>query len=86
MFVLVESITVDATDANELPPAAARNWYWAAVEVNMAVFDREFIEELDARQESYAERSREITLEEVRDWSILRRLRNNLLALASPLL
>ena len=38
MFVLVESITVDASDASELPPAAARNWYWAAVEVNMAIF------------------------------------------------
>ncbi|WP_241232730.1 cardiolipin synthase [Paracoccus haematequi] len=55
-------------------------------EVNMAVFDHEFVGELDARQDSYAERSREITLEEVRNWSILRRLRNNLLALASPLL
>ena len=52
----------------------------------MAVFDHEFVEELDARQVSYAERSREITLEEVRNWSVFRRLRNNLLALASPLL
>ena len=55
-------------------------------EVNMAVFDHEFVEELDARQVSYAERSREITLEEVRNWSVFRRLRNNLLSLASPLL
>ncbi|MBK4216210.1 cardiolipin synthase [Paracoccus caeni] len=55
-------------------------------EVNMAVFDPELIAELDARQATYVERSREITLDEVRDWSVLRRLRNNLAALASPLL
>ena len=55
-------------------------------EVNMAVFDREFVEELDARQQTYLDRAREITLDEVRRWSLLRRLRNNLLALASPLL
>ncbi|KAL2202612.1 hypothetical protein CC79DRAFT_1337298 [Sarocladium strictum] len=38
VFVLVESITVDASDGESIPPEAARNWYWAAVEVNMAVF------------------------------------------------
>lgn len=37
MFVLVESITVDASE-DGIPPEAARNWYWAAVEVNMAIF------------------------------------------------
>lgn len=55
-------------------------------EVNMAVFDREFVAELDVRQVSYLARSREITLDEVRGWGVLRRMRNNLLALASPLL
>ncbi|TJZ93360.1 cardiolipin synthase [Paracoccus gahaiensis] len=55
-------------------------------EVNMAVFDPEFVGMLDARQSSYAERAREISLDEVRDWSKGRRIRNNLLALASPLL
>ena len=55
-------------------------------EVNMAVFDYEFVAELDARQDSYIARAREITLDEVRNWSVFRRLRNNLLALASPLL
>lgn len=55
-------------------------------EVNMAVFDKEFVAELDARQQTYLDRAREITLEEVRAWGVLRRLRNNLLALASPLL
>lgn len=55
-------------------------------EVNLSIFDEEFTRELDLRQASYIERSREITLDEVRDWSVLRRLRNNLLALATPLL
>ena len=52
----------------------------------MAIFDRGFVGRIDERQRSYAERSREITLDEVRGWGLLRRLRNNLLALASPLL
>ncbi|SIS54383.1 cardiolipin synthase [Paracoccus saliphilus] len=55
-------------------------------EVNMALFDPDFVAELDERQQSYVERAREISLQEVRGWSWLRRLRNNLLALASPLL
>lgn len=55
-------------------------------EVNMAVFDDEFVGMLDRRQASYLSRARQITLDEVRGWSAWRRLRNNLLALASPLL
>lgn len=55
-------------------------------EVNMAIFDAALIADIDARQRSYVDRSGEITLDEVRDWSAIRRLRNNLLALASPLL
>ncbi|MFV0387038.1 cardiolipin synthase [Paracoccus sp. (in: a-proteobacteria)] len=55
-------------------------------EVNMTVFDQDFVADLDARQQSYADRATEITLDEVRNWSWLRRLRNNMLALASPLL
>jgi cardiolipin synthase len=55
-------------------------------EVNMAVFDDDFVAAIDARQNSYLERAHETTLEEVRNWSMWRRLRNNLMALASPLL
>lgn len=55
-------------------------------EVNMAIYDREMTEELNRRQASYAGRSDEITLQQVRDWGVWRRIRNNLLALASPLL
>ncbi|MDM7458110.1 MAG: cardiolipin synthase [Paracoccus sp. (in: a-proteobacteria)] len=55
-------------------------------EVNLAIFDPGLIAALDERQASYIARARQITLEEVRRWSALRRLRNNLLALAAPLL
>lgn len=55
-------------------------------EVNMAIFDEGLVAQIDARQQSYVERARELALDEVRGWSVLRRLRNNLLALASPLL
>ena len=52
----------------------------------MCIRDRALIARIDARQASYVDRARELTLDEVRNWSLLRRLRNNLLALASPLL
>ncbi|MEE2860574.1 MAG: cardiolipin synthase [Pseudomonadota bacterium] len=55
-------------------------------EVNMAIIDREVVAELDARQKTYAARAQPVTLDEVKGWSAFRRMRNNLLALASPLL
>lgn len=55
-------------------------------EMNMVVVGETFAAELDARQRSYAERSRALTLAEVESWSFWRRIRNNLLALAAPLL
>ena len=55
-------------------------------EVNMAVYDPEFVGLLDARQASYVARADAITLDQVRAWSPWRRIRNNALALASPLL
>ncbi|WP_235756052.1 cardiolipin synthase [Paracoccus salsus] len=55
-------------------------------EVNIAIFDEQLVTEIDARQASYIARSCPITLQDVSGWSVLRRLRNNLLALASPLL
>lgn len=55
-------------------------------EVNMALFDEHMARELNLRQQTYIDRSVEIALDEVRNWSLLRRLRNNLMALASPLL
>ncbi|MGZ3215339.1 cardiolipin synthase [Paracoccus sp. T5] len=55
-------------------------------EVSMGIFDPELVAQLDERQASYVARSGAITLDEVRRWTAWRRLRNNLLALASPLL
>ena len=55
-------------------------------EMNMLVIDHKLIADLDERQQSYINRSRRLNQAEVADWSVWRRLRNNLLALASPLL
>ena len=38
------------------------------------------------RQDSYLARSRPVTLDEVRQWPVPRRLWNNLLAIAGPVL
>jgi len=46
----------------------------------------EVIAALDARQHSYIARARTLEGDEVQRWSALRRLRNNTVALASPLL
>ena len=55
-------------------------------EISMLVVDAAFCAALDERQETYIARSLPITQPEVRGWSRLRRIRNNALALASPLL
>ncbi|MDO5658239.1 MAG: cardiolipin synthase [Paracoccus sp. (in: a-proteobacteria)] len=55
-------------------------------EMNMLLIGDEITATIDARQHSYLERSRELTLREVAAWPRWRRLRNNMLALASPLL
>ncbi|WP_245155748.1 cardiolipin synthase [Paracoccus ravus] len=55
-------------------------------EMNMLFVDGELTAKLDARQEGYITRSETITLGEIRAWSLWRRLRNNLLALAAPIL
>lgn len=55
-------------------------------EMNMLLVSQEATGVLDARQASYVARARPITLAEIRGWSRWRRLRNNLLALATPIL
>ncbi|KGJ04851.1 phospholipase [Paracoccus halophilus] len=55
-------------------------------EMNMLFLDGGVTAELDQRQQTYIERSRAIELDEIRGWSLWRRLRNNLLALAAPIL
>ncbi len=55
-------------------------------EMHLVVAGESFTGELDQRQQSYAARSRVLALAEVESWSFWRRIRNNLLALAAPLL
>lgn len=55
-------------------------------EISMLLLDKELVGQLDERQQSYVDRSRPLLRIEVLRWSVWRRLRNNLLALASPLL
>lgn len=55
-------------------------------EINLIVVDREKTAEIDQRQASYVARAREVTLEEVEHWPFWRKIRNNTLSLATPLL
>lgn len=55
-------------------------------EMNMLFLDARLVGDLDERQGSYVARSESISIGEIRNWSIRRRLRNNLLALAAPIL
>ena len=79
-------ITVDGQMAMIGSANMDRRSFELNYEVNMTVFDGEFVAELDRRQAGYKAHCHAITLDEVRNWGVLRRLRNNLLALASPLL
>ncbi len=55
-------------------------------ECNLMLHSHEVTALLDARQESYLARARPVTRAEVRAWSALRRIRNNAIALAAPIL
>lgn len=55
-------------------------------ECNLLIHSPEMVLELDRRQGSYIARARPISAEEVRNWSIPRRIYTNTLALAGPLL
>ena len=55
-------------------------------ENNLLIHSDEITAELDDRQASYLARARVVTLTEVRAWSLFRRMRNNAVALAGPLL
>lgn len=55
-------------------------------ECNLLICSREITTDLDLRQDSYLQRARPVTEAEVAEWSALRRIRNNAVALAGPLL
>lgn len=55
-------------------------------EMNMLFVTEDLTQALDERQLTYIDLSDRITIGEIKAWSIWRRLRNNLLALAAPIL
>ncbi|SDE57200.1 cardiolipin synthase [Paracoccus isoporae] len=55
-------------------------------EMNLIVAGSDVTAEIDDRQDSYMARARELSLAEVEAWPAWRRIRNNTLALATPLL
>lgn len=55
-------------------------------EMNLIIVGEEVVAAMNARQQTYVARSRELTLDEVQDWPRWRRIRNNTFALATPLL
>lgn len=79
-------ITVDGEMAMLGSANLDRRSFELNYELNLLVVDAALTSELDARQRSYVARSRRLTLSEVRRWPWWRRLRNNILALAAPLL
>ena len=79
-------ITVDGRMAMLGSANLDRRSFELNYELNLMVVDRDLTAELDERQRSYLARARVLTLAEVRRWPWRRRLRNNILALAAPLL
>ena len=55
-------------------------------ENNILFIDEKLTQDMRQRQGSYLDRSRKVTLDEVQKWSIPRRLWNNTLAIAGPVL
>ncbi|MDO5370589.1 cardiolipin synthase [Paracoccus sp. (in: a-proteobacteria)] len=79
-------ITVDGRMAMLGSANLDRRSFELNYELNLVVVDEALTAELDERQRSYVARARPLTLAEVRRWPWWRRLRNNILALAAPLL
>jgi len=79
-------ITVDGQMAMLGSANLDRRSFELNYELNLMVVDKALTDELDERQASYVARSRRLRLAEVRRWPWWRRLRNNILALAAPLL
>ncbi|WBU62992.1 cardiolipin synthase [Paracoccus aerodenitrificans] len=55
-------------------------------EMNLLVSGEGIIDRIDERQKTYIARARELTLAEVEAWPVWRKIRNNTLSLATPLL
>lgn len=79
-------ITVDGRMAMLGSANMDRRSFELNYEMNMLFLGGDLTERLDQRQQSYIDRARPVELDEIRRWSVWRRLRNNLLALAAPIL
>ncbi|WP_134724482.1 cardiolipin synthase [Paracoccus luteus] len=79
-------ITVDGCMAMVGSANLDRRSFELNYEMNLMIVDQATTAELDRRQQSYVARARPLRLAAIRRWTPWRRLRNNLLALASPLL
>ncbi len=55
-------------------------------EMNVFFVDAGITADIEERQQSYIARSHALSRQEVADWGVFRRMRNNVLAIASPLL
>lgn len=79
-------ITVDGRMAMIGSANMDRRSFELNYEMNMLFVDDDLTRILNERQQTYIDRADRLTLGEIRDWSLWRRLRNNLLALATPIL
>ncbi|RCW84078.1 cardiolipin synthetase 2 [Paracoccus lutimaris] len=79
-------ITVDGCMAMLGSANMDRRSFELNYEMNMLFLGGDLTEALDQRQQTYIDRAHPVDLEEIRDWSVWKRLRNNLLALAAPIL
>ncbi|MCC7320494.1 MAG: cardiolipin synthase [Rubellimicrobium sp.] len=79
-------ITVDGDIAMVGSANLDRRSFDLNYECNLLLHSAEETAKLDRRQDSYLARSRPVTIAEVRRWHALRRIRNNAMALAGPLL
>lgn len=79
-------ITVDGAFAMIGSANIDRRSFDLNYECNLLLLSQEVTSMLDARQESYLARARPLTRGEVHAWPVLRRIRNNAVALAAPIL
>ncbi len=81
-----KSVTIDGTVTLIGSANMDRRSFDLNYENNIIFCDTRLTAELEARQQSYIASSRAVTLEEVRSWSLWRRLWNNAIAMLGPVL
>lgn len=79
-------ITVDDSMAMLGSANMDRRSFELNYEMNMLFMGGDLTRAIEQRQQSYIARAHAVDLAEIRGWSLWRRLRNNLLALAAPIL